>query len=463
MNPSDSRGADRSPGTPSSSAPTPPPGDVAPPLDVTEAGAPPAGAPPASARPRARPPVHDERRKRMVGWQSRDIIRTAALVIALFYGLKLLWFANQLVLVTFLGVLFGLAVSSGVDRLNRFRIPRGIAAALVVVSFFGLLAGFGAWMAPTIREQGTVLRQRLPEAVDRIENWVNRQERGFLGAMLRSGPDTAPAQVQPAPPRPDAEAARTAQGAPPARSTVVVDTVSADPGAPSTAQSLKDRLGRQMGGATRYLFPFLSSTLAVIAGLFLIVFLSIYIATNPELYHRGLMHLFPRRSRERAGEVLSAMATVLRKWLVTQLIAMVAIGIVTTVGLLLLDVKAAFALGLLAGLLEFIPTVGPILSAVPAIAMGFLDSPEKAVSVMILYIVIQFVENHLLIPLLMQGGMDLPPALTILSQTLLALVFGFLGLMVAVPVLAAGMVAVKMLYVQDVVGDDVTVLEDDDD
>jgi predicted PurR-regulated permease PerM len=136
---------------------------------------------------------------------------------------------------------------------------------------------------------------------------------------------------------------------------------------------------------------------------------------------------------------------------------MVAIGSVTTVVLLILDVKAAFALGILAGLLEFIPTVGPILSAVPAVAMGFLDSPEKALYVAIAFWAIQFAENHLLIPLLMKGGVDVPPVLTILSQALMAMVFGFLGLMCAVPILAAVMVAVKMLYVEDVVGERVPV------
>jgi len=128
---------------------------------------------------------------------------------------------------------------------------------------------------------------------------------------------------------------------------------------------------------------------------------------------------------------------------------------------LLLHVKAAFALGILAGLFEFIPTVGPILSALPAIAMGFLDSPQKALYVALAFWGIQFAENHLLIPLLMKGGVDVPPVLTILSQALMALVFGFIGLMCAVPLLAAVLVAVKMLYVEGVVGDKVAVTNKD--
>jgi predicted PurR-regulated permease PerM len=115
----------------------------------------------------------------------------------------------------------------------------------------------------------------------------------------------------------------------------------------------------------------------------------------------------------------------------------------------------------IAGLLEFVPTIGPILSAVPAIGMAFLDTPEKALYVTIAYVGIQFMENHLLIPLLMKGGMDLPPALTILAQALMALLFGFLGLMCAVPLLAAAMVAVRMLYVEGVLGERAFTPDDD--
>ena len=112
--------------------------------------------------------------------------------------------------------------------------------------------------------------------------------------------------------------------------------------------------------------------------------------------------------------------------------------------LLALDVRAAIPLGILAGLLEFVPTLGPILSAVPAIAMGFVDSPEKALFVALAYVAIQFLENHILIPVLMKEGIDLAPALTILVQAVMAIMFGFLGLLVAVPLLAVIVVCVRV-------------------
>jgi predicted PurR-regulated permease PerM len=401
---------------------------------------------PAPLRSTEATPRGRDRRHRSVGWRSKDVLRTAALVMAMYLGLRMLWFANALFLTAFIGILFGLAVSRGVDQLARWRVPRGIGAALVVLSFVGLLVGFGAWVAPTIRSQSVELQRRLPESIDRLEAWANRHNGGILGSVL--GPASAAAHQD--------SARATGIASPAARPQS--DTTSADSG---SASPLRDRISKQLSGATRYLFPFLSSTIAVVGGLLIIIFLAIYIGADPELYHRGLMALFPGRARHRAGEVFSAMATTLRRWLVTQLIAMIVIGAVTTVVLLVLGVKAAFALGILAGLFEFIPTVGPILSALPAVAMGFLDSPEKALSVAIAFWAIQFAENHLLIPLLMKGGVDVPPVLTILSQALMALVFGFIGLMCAVPLLAAVMVAVKMLYVEGVVGENVAVTNED--
>ena len=113
---------------------------------------------PISASASPAPVIHEERRKRSVGWRSKDVLRTAALVIAMYIGVRLLWFASPLFLTAFLGILFGLAVSSGVDHLTRWRIPRGVGAALVVITFIGLLVGFGAWVAPTIRAQSVELR-----------------------------------------------------------------------------------------------------------------------------------------------------------------------------------------------------------------------------------------------------------------------------------------------------------------
>ena len=126
--------------------------------------------------------------------------------------------------------------------------------------------------------------------------------------------------------------------------------------------------------------------------------------------------------------------------------------------LLALGVEAAFALGLIAGLLEFIPIAGPIIAAVPAIGMAFLDSPQTALYVTIAYVGIQQLESNVLAPLLMKQALKIPPIVTLVAQGIMALLFGFVGLLVAVPLVAAVIVPVKMLYVRDVVGDDVAVI-----
>lgn len=400
------------------------------------------------------------RRARPAGasWRSADIVRAAAIVVGLIILLKLLWFANQIVIVAFLGTLFGVAVASGVDKLERFRVPRGIGAAFVVIVFLMILYTLGSFVAPTIAEQGHELRQRLPDAIERAEGWLNRRNPSLMSSLLGTDSTQAPAAAEST----KVNAAKP-QVAPAADAAGAAATTDSSQLHATPTSALRENLGKKLVGSVHYLFPFLTSTFEMFAGLLLIVMMSLYIGADPYTYRNGLLHLFPKRKRERLGEVMSAMSTMLRKWLVTQLIAMVVIGVVSTVALLVLGVKAPFALGIIAALLEFVPTVGPILSAVPAIAMGFLDSPEKALYVGLAYLAIQQLEGHILIPLLMKGGMDLPPVLTIVTQGLMALLFGFLGLMIAVPLLAAVMVPVKMLYVEDALGDQIEVEDDGDD
>lgn len=362
--------------------------------------------------------------------QRTDALRLAASFIGLAVAVLLLWHTRTLVLTVFLGVLFALAVSAGADRLQRFRIPRGVAAPLLVFGFVAVLGAFGTWIGPTVRTQTKELKTKLPEALEKLEIWVRSKGGGVIATVIGLDNDGGAAQ-------PSGKPAPTGVSD-------SVKVVGAPPEPAEETRSLRDRLLTQFGGVARFFVPVLSHTLAVVAGIVLILFLSIYLAIDPSSYRRGLLRLIPKERRPRVDETLTAIAAALRKWLVTQLVAMVVIGLVSTVALLALNVRAAVPLGILAGLLEFVPTLGPILSAVPAIAMGFVDSPEKALAVTVAYVGIQFLENHLLIPLLMKEGVDVPPALTIVMQALMALVFGFLGVLVAVPMLASIMVAARI-------------------
>jgi predicted PurR-regulated permease PerM len=205
---------------------------------------------------------------------------------------------------------------------------------------------------------------------------------------------------------------------------------------------------RQAGKLKVVALGILTSTLAVVGGFVLVLFLAVYIAAEPDLYKRGMLLLVSPPTRRRLEPVLTAIAVKLRRWLGTQALAMLIIGTVTTILLSIIGVRAALPLGIIAGILEFIPNVGPTLAAIPAIVMAFVDSPQKALVVMVVYWGIQFLENNLLIPYLMQEHLELPPALTMITQVVMAYVFGLMGLFVATPLLAAVFVSVQMLHVQ---------------
>ena len=379
------------------------------------------------------------------GWRTGDFARAAITVLVVWFGLQLLWSVRSFAILVFLATLFGIAVARGVDHLERYRIRRGIASALIVLGTLGAIGGVLALSAPTLLEQGRELQREFPAAVAKVQTWIDTRKGGLVGSLISSAAGTTAAGTTAAADsiRPGGVVAPAA--APSAATAAPVRADSTTAAVVSPAEAIKRRLSEWLGTASKYLFSFVSNTLAAFASFVLLIFLAMYIGAEPDVYRGWLLSVVPAASRANTRIVFDGISAVLRKWLVTQLVAMVVIGTVSFVVLLLLDVKAAFALGFIAGLLEFIPTVGPVLSAVPAVLMGFVDSPEKALAVAVAYWGIQFLENNLLIPFLMRGEMDLPPAITLIAQTLMTLVFGFLGLMVAVPLTAAVLVPLRMM------------------
>jgi predicted PurR-regulated permease PerM len=307
--------------------------------------------------------------------------------------------------------------------------------------------------------QSRELEQRLPEALDKIDAWLGHRAGGVLGILFNEESPTDSARIAAAA-RPDSLGGTPAvqdssEPAIVADSTRAVASAPAMPGtvARTTTKTrevevggnLRREITRQFRGAQHSFLRVLTSTFAISGAFLLVVFIAAYIAVDPALYHGGVLELVPRRERERAAITLTRLATTLRRWLVTQLIAMVVIGAVTTLFLFSIHVRAALPLGILAGILKFIPIIGSIFAAVPAMAMAFIDSPHKALVVGVGYFVIQFVENHVLVPVLMKAGINLPPALTLGIQALMSVLFGFIGLLVAVPLLAALLTIVRTM------------------
>ncbi|HEX8251747.1 MAG TPA: AI-2E family transporter [Thermoanaerobaculia bacterium] len=376
---------------------------------------------------------------------SAAALKVAAIVLGVIIAMRFLWVAHAIFIVTFLGVLLGLAMSRAVDYLERIHIKRGIGAPLVLLTGIALCIGLGAMIGPSIRDQTKELTSELPKAMQQVEKWINQTPAKALVAQHLPKEQQPSGGQQKQPQQQQQEAGQQSQ------------QKQSPQGQQQQQSGLTAQIGRELRNATKFLFPIISSAMGAVGGLVIVLFLAMYIAATPKMYRDGLLHLVPHRQRDRAREVLAALSDTLRQWLVARLMAMVIIGLITGGGLALIGVKGAAALGVLAGILEFVPFFGPIVSAIPAIGIALVDSPQKAMYVIVLYLVIQQLEGNVVTPLLLKNRLDVPPVLTVVAVAALGVVFGVIGMLIAEPLLAAILVTTKMLYVQDVVGDDVKV------
>jgi predicted PurR-regulated permease PerM len=377
----------------------------------------------------------------VASWRAawRSPLRFTGILFGVAILLVFLWISRSIFVAAFLGILFGVSIMPAVTWLHRFRVPRGLGAALIVAVFFAMLAGVASLLAPVLQKQALELKQKLPEAMDRIDRELLR--RHILTNALEGG-QAPPEAVHVTPAKTAAQRAVQAQ--------------TAAEGAALRYSPLRVIFGQQIGGVVPYLFPVFSTTMAAVTGLILVVFLTIFFAADPDTYTQGVLHLVPHDHRARMTEVLATMGRSLRAWFAARSIAMITIGVVVTAAMAILGVRASVALGVIAGLLEFVPVFGPIVGAIPAIALGFVDSPQKALAVLVVFIVIQQFEGNLLIPLLLQKAVEVPPALSLMGIAAMGMVLGVLGVVIAEPLVAVALVAVKMLYVEPVIGDKMT-------
>lgn len=337
-----------------------------------------------------------------MGALARRTLVSVGVTVTVVVLLLFVWFVRDVLLLAFAGVLFGIFLRRLATWVSAHT-PLGPswALTLVAVALVGTFVGVFWARGPGIAEEVRTLRERLPQAAESLEARLAQYDWGQRAI------EQAPSPQELLPDNPDA-------------------------------------ISRVTGVASR--------TFGAVASFAVILFLGLVFAATPGVYRAGLLALLPERRVARAREVLDRLYDTLWWWLVGRLASMTFIGVVTGVGLWLLGVPLAFVLGLLAALLSFIPNIGPILSAVPAILLALAQGPRQALWVALLYVGVQLVESFALDPYIDRKTVYLPPALTILAQLVLAVFTGILGVALATPLAAAAVVLVTMLYVQDVLG-----------
>ena len=194
------------------------------------------------------------------------------------------------------------------------------------------------------------------------------------------------------------------------------------------------------------------SVLGALGNVFIIVFIAIFLVFQPDLYRRGIVSLFPPSKRKRLDETLSAAAEELILWVCGTGISMVIVFVVTWIGLMIVSMPNAFLLALQAGLLAFIPTLGPFIAGIPIVLVGLSESVSMALWGLGVYVLVQAVESNVSQPIAQRYTSALPPALTLGSQAVFGVLLGTLGIALAVPLIAVIMVFVRELYVKDTLG-----------
>lgn len=334
---------------------------------------------------------------------SQRILTTVGIVTTAVLALLFCWYVAEVLLLIFAGILLAVLLHGSAKLLSVYTpIPEPWARLLSVILLFLLLGGSLWLLGPPFVNGIDELTQRLPGALSRLQEFLQRHD--TVAKLF----DNFQQNV--------------------------------------TSTLLTSGLVSRLGG-------WFSNALGLLTGLLIILVTGLYLISEPRLYLNGALRLLPVSRRERARSVLETMGHSLHWWFMGRFSSMLIVGIMTYAGLLWLDVPAALTLAMLAGLLSFIPNLGPILSVVPALLVGLMQGFLTAVYIAVLYLGIQTVESYFITPLIQRSAVALPPAFLLLVQLAMGVLFGLLGLLLATPLAVVLLIATQKLYIEDVLGD----------
>ena len=325
--------------------------------------------------------------------ETRSVARNVLVAIGLAALALFLWKILPVVMLAFAGIVLAVALHAGSEPLaRRLHVPDAIGVAIVVLLVGALLGAIGWLFGTRLADQAQELSDVLPGAARGAQEFLRQSELGRrVLAVMGSAGDGA-------------TVSRIAKG-----------TITA------------------FGG---------------ILDALLVIVTALYLAANPEAYVRGALRLLPPASRPRVAHALADAAAKLRRWLLGQLASMTVVGIATGIGLAIAHVPMPFALGLLSGLLDFVPVVGPLVAAVPGVLVAFTQGPDVALWAIVVYGVVQFTEGHFIVPMVQRWAVSLPPAMGLLGAVVFGILFGAIGVLFAMPLLVAAVSLVQDLYVR---------------
>lgn len=205
---------------------------------------------------------------------------------------------------------------------------------------------------------------------------------------------------------------------------------------------------RSSGEMTSFISRLFATTFGFIGDFYIILIIGIFFTASPQLYKNGITQMVPPRGRDKAKEVQKKLATGLKKWLAGKFIAMLAVFVLTAIGLAIIGIPMWLTLALLAGLLNFVPNFGPLAAMIPAVLVGLANSPAIALTVAILYLGIQLLESSIINPQAQKKLIKIPPALIIISQLLIGALSGIWGVILATPLVLMIIILVQELYVK---------------
>jgi predicted PurR-regulated permease PerM len=324
------------------------------------------------------------------GFQN-EFARRTLIVIALLAGAALVWYTAVVLLLAFSGVLLAILLDAAASwAAERTGVARGWAFLFVVLAFAAAV-GVTLWqIVPRVIVQVNEMVQEAPQAISELRDYLQRSDWGR--AVLSQMPQV---------------------------------------------------VGPELFGKIT-LIP--SKVFEAAAGIVVVLVTGLYMGADPELYRGGLLRLAPEQERERANEILEELGYTLRWWILGQLVPMLVLGIATSIGLWMLGMRLAFTLGLLTGVMVFIPYLGSLIAFGAAMLVAAMQGFTLMLYVAALFLAVHAAEGYVLTPLVQKRAVHLPPALTILAQVFMGMLLGFLGLALATPLAAALLVVVKMLY-----------------